>query len=107
MKRVWLSKEAKEILRSFIDNSDNENIKRLPNDTKMATDELEGYKFVKTDDSDKSPGFLVWLTPKGESYIKRNPTLKNPMSKTTKWIIGLLIPVLTGIGTILISHFIK
>ena len=43
MKRVWLSKEAKEILRSFIDNSDNENIKRLPNDTKMATDELEGY----------------------------------------------------------------
>ena len=73
----------------------------------MATDELEDYKFVKTDASDKSPGFLVWLTPAGESYIKSNPTLKNPMSKTTKWIIGLLFPVLTGIGTVLISHFIK
>lgn len=107
MKKVWLSKEAKKILRSLRDNSDNKNIKRLPNDKKMATDELEYYNFVKTDDSDKSPGFLVWITPTGESYIKGNPTLKNPMSKTTKWIIGLLIPVLTGIGSVLISHFIK
>lgn len=100
MKKKWLSKDEKIVIQSFIGSVSD--IKIFSNEMEGVINELKEKNMVNAC-SDKSGKMCVWLTPTGKFYIEKNPTLKNPISEKTKWIIGLLIPALTGIATALIS----
>lgn len=45
----------------------------------------------------------IYLSSEGQNYLLKNPRLKNKISDTTKWIIGLSIAIVTSVASIIVQ----
>lgn len=103
--RLRLSASERDLLKSLRDSKEGEIISP-PRNMEVAIYGLEAKEMVDVT-ADKSGIVSIRLTYKGQAYMQEYPNLRNPISKTMQWFIGLLITIIVGISSAFIGYFIK